>query len=581
MPKLITPKGETSKKYRVFIQDSTSTAGEGLTGLVFNSAGLTAYYIRDGAATPTVINLVNTTVGTWTSGGFKEVSAANMPGVYEIQLPDAVQASGADDVSVILKGATNMAPLLLEIQLSTVNLNELINPAPGAFANQEAADATVTTGSETLTYEATLNPDNVYHQVAIDGGVMDFYYEFIIPADAIGTRISHKHRLNRTGGGSSSINVFVWDWSAPGWATRGSIGSINNSNNNDDVTQLHNLLSRHTGRGANAGKIRFRLEQSGLSNAEELFTDEIFVTYGTTGRSSGYEEGRVWINTVNGKAGIVPGLNGTAGNPSLTFADAKTINDALGFGDRYKIIQGSSIQFDQAYNNGSFDGQHWALNLNGKSISGAAIHGATVSGDYLAAALPPHFEKCEIGDITGPRAHLHKCGLAGNIINNAAGVWLSQDCFSEGDALPSFDFGSGIANVTINMLPFHGRIEFKNFGATGTDVCNLTGDGQYTFENTCDTGATLNLAGRFKETDGAAGKVTVIKTDQDAIDLLTQQTVKNKILPNLTTDKLQLRNDDDDGVLKESQLLNKLGAVMDLSDFDLTIPAGRTEWVDP
>jgi len=117
MAKLQLKKGTLSKTLKVFIQDSSSTTGAGLTGLVFNSASLTAHYIREGDASATAITLVTATVGTFTSSGFKEVDATNMPGWYEIGTPDAALATGADSVGVILKGATNMAPLTLEIQL--------------------------------------------------------------------------------------------------------------------------------------------------------------------------------------------------------------------------------------------------------------------------------------------------------------------------------------------------------------------------------------------------------------------------------------------------------------------------------
>ena len=43
-----------------------------------------------------------------------------MPGWYELGIPDAALATGADFVGVQLKGATNMAPLNLEIQLNLV-----------------------------------------------------------------------------------------------------------------------------------------------------------------------------------------------------------------------------------------------------------------------------------------------------------------------------------------------------------------------------------------------------------------------------------------------------------------------------
>lgn len=118
MAKLALKKATTSKILRILILDALKGDGSGLTGLVFNSAGLDAFYIREGAASPTAIALVTATVGTWTSGGFIEVDATDMPGVYELHVPDAVLATGANSVAILLKGATSMVPLPLEIQLN-------------------------------------------------------------------------------------------------------------------------------------------------------------------------------------------------------------------------------------------------------------------------------------------------------------------------------------------------------------------------------------------------------------------------------------------------------------------------------
>jgi hypothetical protein len=118
MPKLSLAKDTTSKLLRVFVPNSSVTTGAGLTGLVFNSAGLTAYYLREGAASPVSITLATMTVGTWASGGFKEVDAANMPGVYELGIPNAALATGANSVVGMLKGATNMSPVAFEIELT-------------------------------------------------------------------------------------------------------------------------------------------------------------------------------------------------------------------------------------------------------------------------------------------------------------------------------------------------------------------------------------------------------------------------------------------------------------------------------
>lgn len=115
--KLIRKLGATSQILQIFVADSSSTTGAGLTGLTNSSSGLTAYYHRDTDTTATAISLVTMTVGTFTSSGFKEIDSTNMPGWYQFCPPNAALASGAASVGLHLKGATNMAPLPIEIDL--------------------------------------------------------------------------------------------------------------------------------------------------------------------------------------------------------------------------------------------------------------------------------------------------------------------------------------------------------------------------------------------------------------------------------------------------------------------------------
>lgn len=131
-------KGATSKILEVFIQDSSSLTGDGLTGLAYNSSGLTAYYHRNTSSSSTAVTLVNMTVGTFASGGFKEVDSSNMPGVYQFCLPDAAYASGADSVSVILKGAANMVPLPIEIELTGTDNQDAVRFGLTALPNASA-----------------------------------------------------------------------------------------------------------------------------------------------------------------------------------------------------------------------------------------------------------------------------------------------------------------------------------------------------------------------------------------------------------------------------------------------------------
>lgn len=117
--------GATSRRVPVWLADSSSTTGAGLTGLAFNSAGLSCYYWRESDANVGGTNVVLVTAarGTFASGGFVEKDAANLPGLYEFGIPDAALAAGAKWVKVMFKGATNLAPRVITIKLSAFDLD--------------------------------------------------------------------------------------------------------------------------------------------------------------------------------------------------------------------------------------------------------------------------------------------------------------------------------------------------------------------------------------------------------------------------------------------------------------------------
>lgn len=149
MSKQFVLKGATSQIGFVFIRDSSSTVGAGLTGLAYNTASLVASYVRPGAARQSITLATQTVTGAYSSGGFVEVDATNMPGLYRLDIPDAAFATGVNSVVVSLKGAASMEPCMLEYQLTSVNLQDSVRAGMTALPNAaaEAAGGLFTRGT--------------------------------------------------------------------------------------------------------------------------------------------------------------------------------------------------------------------------------------------------------------------------------------------------------------------------------------------------------------------------------------------------------------------------------------------------
>lgn len=140
MAKLFIQANSTAHSEYVFIQDSSSTVGEGLTGLVFNSAGLTASYcVERGARTAITLVTLASATAAYTSGGFIAVDGTNMPGLYRFDVPNALfSVAGTNNVVVMLRGATNMAPVLLEYQIVAFDPNDAVRLGLTALPNANA-----------------------------------------------------------------------------------------------------------------------------------------------------------------------------------------------------------------------------------------------------------------------------------------------------------------------------------------------------------------------------------------------------------------------------------------------------------
>lgn len=129
--------GTINNFLRVFVADTRRQDGGGLTGLVYDSSGLSCYYFLRGAAAAVEIPLIDTALGNHADGGLKQIDATNMPGWYELQAPDACAAAGFGECVIVLCGAANMAQVDLRLRDDYLD-DDLGNAAPVQNSLREA-----------------------------------------------------------------------------------------------------------------------------------------------------------------------------------------------------------------------------------------------------------------------------------------------------------------------------------------------------------------------------------------------------------------------------------------------------------
>jgi hypothetical protein len=124
MSKQKTTRAKTSRSLPVFIADTSSTTGGGLSGVTHTSSGLVMEYRRQNQSTWTSVTAVSKTLGTYVSGGI--VASGSLAGRYEVDFPDAAFASaaGVEWVELCVRGVANMLPVLIEIELDAVDYQD-------------------------------------------------------------------------------------------------------------------------------------------------------------------------------------------------------------------------------------------------------------------------------------------------------------------------------------------------------------------------------------------------------------------------------------------------------------------------
>lgn len=219
--------GSTSQSIELYL---------GATGLTASTSGLTARYNRTRTASVD-IPLVARTIGqAWLSGGFAEVDSVYMPGVYRLDLPDAAILAGADDVTVVVRGASGTNGAVMTIKLSSGGL----------------------TGAQTATAVWGASPSG-YVDATTFGGVL---METNGTVNGIDTEVG-------------DIPSNVWEELKVNHTTAGTFGA-----KLQDNVLADELLAREIGSGSGAGTINERTVRSalrGLRNKTTVINNEMTV----------------------------------------------------------------------------------------------------------------------------------------------------------------------------------------------------------------------------------------------------------------------------------------------------------------
>jgi hypothetical protein len=169
--------GTASLSLPVIVYDNTSTTGAGLSGLTHSTSGLVLEYRRAGQSSWTSVTLVSKTLGTYTSGGI--VASGSRSGRYEVDIPDAAVAAGVRMVEICLRGAANMHPVDIELELDAVNYQDATAFGLSKFADIETDTQNIQSRLPTAlsggrmdssvgAYQSGLVPSN-FAMLSIDG----------------------------------------------------------------------------------------------------------------------------------------------------------------------------------------------------------------------------------------------------------------------------------------------------------------------------------------------------------------------------------------------------------------------------
>lgn len=454
------------QKLAVYAWDDTTSAGTdpAKTG---DAANTTAEISLDGGVSAAT-NDANPT----------ELEATDHPGVYVF---DLTQAETNADMIVVTPVSVTANILLEPIQVFTIPRDfklqydgtgvtgdtlpatqaQVGNIATGAGGLSALISAFAKVGAEpeTNTFADTQQGNLVYHIVEDDGGNTDFYYQATVGAGGKATAFKWRGYVQSNG---DSTSVWYWDWVS---TTYKQIDSLIGSNGTTPTDEVFDVPVGGTGTGADEGKVRLRFLST---TTTAIATDKLLCEFTQASQSAGYQNGQIWVNTNSSNTGTVLHVDGVVDHTAGSWANAVTISglttDPADLTD-FHILNGSTITLTGTSDNFSLFGDNWILQLASRSVAGAYIQGAAVSG-ICTAATEVHFEGCDVATASVQLGHFDFCTFSGTVTHTLAGDYNYHNCKSmvAGPNGPTFAKTAGQA-ITAQWRDWAGSINL-----TGLEV---------------------------------------------------------------------------------------------------------------
>jgi hypothetical protein len=439
MAKLTVRSGAATRSEYIFINDSASTTGAGLTGLVFNSASLTAYYVTE-RGTPTPITLVTLASATaaYSSGGFVAVDGTNLPGVYRLDVPAAVFATTKG--VVMLKGAANMVPVLLEYDVVAYDPTDTVRLGLTAVPNvSQGTTGAISTGNATGQVTVATNNDKTGYSLT-----QTFPTNFASMAITVGGAVTAGTVSDKTG--YSLTQTFPTNFAS---------------------------MAITAGGAVTAGTVS---DKTGYS----LATSQTFSTTGSVGSVTGA------VGSVTGAVGSVTGAVGTVTGAVGSVTSAVTVgtnNDKTGYS------LGASQTFSTTGSVGSVTGAVGSV-TGAITLAGSQTFSTTGSVGSVAGAVGS--VTGAVGSVTGAvtvGTNNDKANYALSSANQTAIAGLTWDQLRSGHAMTG-SFGEYV-NITgsspggsatlVRMGPFEVRAD----GLGASDPLDIQKGAQHGIDIQC------------------------------------------------------------------------------------------------